>query len=205
LGMIVTYRRKKIGKRKSKWKINVKKVQALYTNKFERARSNDTKAQILAQEMTNNPHIKVERKNLMKKDMKIVERELKKKFEIKPKIYVYSLKKGHIFRKRKFVGRPLGASHMPLDVSIRDGGPVYKAKDPYIILPKSHLKDPKVYRAVLMHELGESLALQERYKQPTTHQQALKVEQRVEKELGTNREEVLKKAQDLWNDPKAWK
>lgn len=201
--MIVTYRRKKNDK--NKWKIDVKKVQELYTNKFERARNDTTKAKILAEEMTRNPHIRVQRKNISKKDLKLVEKELDKKFEIKPKVYVYSLKRGHLFRKRKFVGRPLGASHMPLNVSIQDGGPVYNPTDPYIILPKSHLKDPDVYRAVLMHELAESLALQERYKMPTTHQQALKVERKVEKELGTNRDAVLKRANELWNDPEAWK
>ena len=203
MGMIVTYRRKK--NKKDKWKIKVKRVEALYENKFDRARTDDTRARILAENIVRNPHVRIKRKRLSKKDMKMVEKTLKRKFDIKPKVYVYDLKRGHSFKKRKYVGAPLGCSHMPLNVTIEDGGPILTPTDPYIILPKSHLKDPAVYKVVLMHELAESLALQERHKMPTTHQQALQVERRVEKELGTNRDKILKKAQDLWNDPEAWK
>ena len=181
-----------------------RKVERRYSDKFDRARTDDARAKISAQQSIKNPHIKVTRRRYPKKYLRRVERDLGARFEIKPKVYIYSLKKGKKFNKRK-PGDHLGLSTMHLDTKIEDGGIVYNPTDPYIILPKSHLKDDKIYKTVLIHELAESLALQERYKMPTTHQQALKVERKLEKELGTKRENIEKKANELWNDPNAWK
>jgi hypothetical protein len=204
--VIFSYRRKvKRRKRKPLFKGKITKRYYNKSNKFARARTDKSKARILAEQMTGSNHVKIKKRKYPRKYLEKVEKELGSKFEIKPKVYVYSVKRGHKFKTNKNVGTALGASHMPAKIKIEDGGPVYHPKDPYIILPRSHLKDKKIYKTVLIHELAESLALQDQMKRPTTHQLALKVEKKLEKELGTDRNSILKKAQKLWNEQESWK
>ena len=197
---VISYRNKpKKGKRKRKVKLRPS------WDRLNKAKSDETKALIFAEDMTGNKNLKVQRIRIPPNLKGMAEKELKAKLKLKPKVYVYEPKRGHKIRKTKDLGIELGATHMAVDKKIIDGGEVYTPTDPYIIIPKSHLKDKKIRDIVIAHELGETLALQEEMKRPTTHQRALEVEKRLEKQVKMERPEVLKRAEELYKDQDSWR
>jgi len=215
---IVSYRRKRKPYRKlfpkgKSPKIIIKKLQednsVPYWKRFQRARKDDSRAKIVAEEMTGSKHVKVTRKPISSALKKQVEKDLGAKLELKPKLYIYEPKKGHFFKKKKHLGAELGVTYLPIDVRYeKDRGEVHIAEDPFILLPKSHFKNKKVADTITLHELAESLAMQEiykeAYKKPTSHERALEVERRFEKKHGMTREEMLKEAENLYRKPESW-
>ena len=197
---VLVYRRKR---RKQPRKEKMLKLP--YGRQLERAKTPDSKALILAEEMMRNKNLKVTRRRVPGKLKKMVEKELGAKFELKPTIYMYEPKRGHKFAKRKTVDMWAGATHTPVKHVIEDGGPVPYPEDPVILMPKSTFKDKRVANTIVAHELAEALAVQEMLKMPTTHQQALKVEMKIEKIEKITRPEVLQRSKELFNDPESWK
>jgi hypothetical protein len=135
---------------------------ARYSTRFRRAKTDDSKALILAEEMTHCKHIKVTRKRIPTALKKQVEHDLKAKLKLKPKLYVFEPKKGYSFVNRLELSQELGIAHMPVTVTHDDElGEIHTPEDPYILLPKSHYKDKTIADTVTLHELAETLAMQE--------------------------------------------
>lgn len=212
---IISYRRKGkkkkrlFPKKKSKRQKVIKRLQeenaVPYWKRFQRARKHDSKARIVAEQMTGSKHVKVKRKPISSTLRRRVERDLGAKMDLKPKLYIYEPKRGHKFKAKKNLGAELGMTYMPITVSVdKKKGEVHTPEDPYILIPKSHLKNKKVADTVTLHELAETLALQEIYKQPTSHERAVEVEERFEQKHGMTRDQLLKEAESLYKKPESW-
>jgi hypothetical protein len=215
---IIAYRRKRKSNRKlfpkgKSPKTIVKRLQqdngVPYSKRFQRARKDDSRAKIVAEQITGSKHVKVKRMPISRALKKRVEQDLGAKMNLKPKLYVYEPKKGHSFWRKKRLGAELGVTYMPINVHVEEGrGELHLPDDPYILIPKSHFKDRKVADTVTLHELAETLALQEIYKEaynnPTSHERALEVEKRFEKKHGMTRDDLLKQAEDLYKKKESW-
>lgn len=212
---IVSYRRKNqkknrlFPKGRARRKSIIKKLQeenrVPYWKRFQRARKDDSRARIVAEEMTGSKQVKVKRHPISSKLKKRVEKDLGAKMELKPKLYIYEPKRGHKLKMKKHLGAELGMTYMPINVSVDDRrGEIHKPENPYILIPKSHFKNKKVADTVTLHELAETLALQEIYKQPTSHERAVEVEERFEKKHGMTRDQMLKEAENLYRKPENW-
>lgn len=212
---IISFRRKNkkvsrlFPKGRSKRKSVIKRLQeenrVPYWKRFQRARKDDSRARIVAEQMTGSGHVKVKRRPIPSSLKKRVERDLGAKMELKPKLYIYEPKRGHKFKPKRKLGAELGMTYMPVSVDVDDRrGEIHTPEDPYILIPKSHFKNRKVADTVTLHELAETLALQEIYKQPTSHERAVEVEERFEKKHGMTRDQMLKEAESLYKKPENW-
>lgn len=164
----------------------------------------DVVAKIFVNEQLGAKDANVKRIPIPKKFIDMTEKRLRKKFDKKPYAYVYYPKRGKTLDRKKISGWEGCATHTT-DVKLEEGGYTFKPKRGYIFMPKLHLDDEDVKNVVLVHELGEVLAMQEKMKQPTTHQRALKVERKYKRKRGIDRPSVFKRMSTLYENKKGWK
>ena len=108
-------------------------------------------ARNVAKEITDSENIVVRKRQIPANLVSYVERNVGVKFKKKPKFYTYEPKRGKRFRPKRECGGWDGAS--VTGYNYKDG----KIKGTIIVLPKSHLKDPRLKENVLTHELAETL------------------------------------------------
>jgi hypothetical protein len=125
----------------------------LFTRSVRRTRSfaGSSIAQKAAAEITNNNNVKVVKRNIPRKVIDHVEKNIGVKFKKRPQFYSYEPTRGHYFKKKKECGEWDGASITGYTVSTG------KIKGTIILLPKSHLANKLLKENVLTHELAETL------------------------------------------------
>jgi hypothetical protein len=190
-----------MAKKNKKTKVGKKKKEEKDINKIKNP---DVVAKVYVNDYLGAKDANVKRIPIPKKFIDMTEKKLRKKFDKKPYAYVYYPKRGKTLDRKKIHGWEGCATHTT-DVKLEDGGYVFKPKRGYIFMPNLHLKDDDVKNVVLVHELGEILSIQEKLKEPTTHQKALKVERKYKRKRGIDRPSVFKRMSTLYENKKGWK
>jgi len=132
-------------------------------------------------------NLKLKRAKIPKYILEFVQKNMNAKFKKKPVLVLVEKKNKKLGERRKS-GKWMGASYIHRDNSI------------YIALPKAYLKDPKVFKLALVHELAEILATQN--SMPDPHGIAIAYEKRfAEKKLKTkfDRRKIYRRMQELYS------